>query len=159
MNTFTVNGTAYALDASSREQTLMHFLREELSLTGTKNGCAIGQCGSCTVLVNRKAVRSCTIPLHRIAGKHVLTIEALSQDGDLHPIQQAFIDAGALQCGFCTPGMIMSSYGLLISDPSPTREEIRLALRGNICRCTGYQQIIDAVELAALRVRELGTIL
>lgn len=154
MHTITVNEKTYPLQEHMLKRTLLHFLREEINLTGTKNGCEIGRCGSCTVLMDNKPVRTCKIPLMKAAGKTVITIEGLSSpSGSLHPIQQAFIDKGAYQCGFCTPGMIMAAYGLLLSHPEPSRDAIRRALKGNICRCTGYQQIIDAVELAADRMK------
>jgi carbon-monoxide dehydrogenase small subunit len=137
------------------EITLSTWLREDLRLTGTKVGCEIGVCGSCTVLVDGEPRRSCKLKLKDVDGKHVLTIEGLaSSDGSLHPIQQAFIDAGAVQCGFCTPGMVLTAYALLNRNPHPTRIQIRQALKGNLCRCTGYQQIVDAIELAAQRMNK-----
>mgnify|MGYP006294440191 CR=1 FL=1 len=149
-----VNGTRRAVAPGQEERKLIDFIREDLGLTGTKNGCGIGVCGACTVLVNGKPKRSCITKLQQVTGKSVLTIEGLEgSDGSLHPLQQAFIDAGAVQCGFCTPGMILTSYALLAENADPDREEIRHALRGNLCRCTGYQQIISAVELAAERMR------
>lgn len=157
MTTLTVNGTSYSIKKKDLQRSLMRYLREDLLLTGTKNGCEKGMCGTCTVIVDGRPLRSCKIPLERVVGKEVLTIEGLSgTNGDLHPIQQSFIDAGGFQCGFCTPGMIMASYGLLKGNPSPSRDEIKRALRGNLCRCTGYQQIFDAVELAAARIQDLG---
>ena len=157
MTTLTVNGTSYSIKKKDLQRSLMRYLREDLLLTGTKNGCEKGMCGTCTVIVDGRPLRSCKIPLERVIGKEVLTIEGLSgTNGDLHPIQQSFIDAGGFQCGFCTPGMIMASYGLLKGNPSPNRDEIKRALRGNLCRCTGYQQIFDAVELAAARIQDLG---
>lgn len=157
MTTLTVNGTSYSIKKKDLQRSLMRYLREDLLLTGTKNGCEKGMCGTCTVIVDGRPLRSCKIPLERVIGKEVLTIEGLSgTNGDLHPIQQSFIDAGGFQCGFCTPGMIMASYGLLKGNPSPSRDEIKRALRGNLCRCTGYQQIFDAVELAAARIQDLG---
>ncbi len=157
MSTLTVNGTSYSIKKKDLQRSLMRYLREDLLLTGTKNGCEKGMCGTCTVIVDGRPLRSCKIPLERVIGKEVLTIEGLTgTNGDLHPIQQSFIDAGGFQCGFCTPGMIMASYGLLKGNPSPSRDEIKRALRGNLCRCTGYQQIFDAVELAAARIQDLG---
>ncbi len=157
MNTITINGKTYNVPKSEEQRSLMRFLREDLLLTGTKNGCEIGMCGSCTVLVDGKALRACKLPLKRIQGKKVLTIEGLKGvNGDLHPIQQSFVDAGAIQCGFCTPGMVMAVYGLLKTNPTPDRDEIRRSLRGNTCRCTGYQQIFEAVELAAMRIRDMN---
>lgn len=128
---------------------LADVLRDRLGLTGTKKGCGQGECGACTVIVDGKAVNSCMLPAARVAGCSVITIEGLNNGGKIHPIQQAFIDAGAIQCGFCTPGMILSAKALLDETPKPTKEEIRTALAGNICRCTGYVKIEQAVELAA----------
>lgn len=128
---------------------LADVLRDRLGLTGTKKGCGQGECGACTVIVDGKAVNSCMIPAARVEGCRVITIEGLQKAGKPHPIQQAFIDAGAIQCGFCTPGMILSTKALLDEKPHPTSEEIRTALAGNICRCTGYVKIEQAVELAA----------
>ncbi|MDC7239001.1 MAG: (2Fe-2S)-binding protein [Spirochaetales bacterium] len=153
MKKIKVNGSEHTFTEEQEESTLLSFLREELRLTGTKNGCGEGTCGACTVLVNNKAVRSCRYKLGRAADAEVLTIEGLiREDGSLHPVQQAFMDAGAVQCGFCTPGMIMQTLDLLHKNPEPTREEIRKALKGNLCRCTGYQTIVDAVQLAAARM-------
>ncbi|MFA4971598.1 MAG: (2Fe-2S)-binding protein [bacterium] len=132
-------------------RTLLDIIREDLGLTGAKRGCGIGACGACTVLIDGKPRRSCRIKIGEIAhdSPHITTIEGLEQDGKLHPIQQAFIDCGAIQCGFCTPGMVLAAKALLDSNPDPTREEIRTALSANLCRCTGYQQIFQAVEKAA----------
>jgi len=153
MNRITVNGKEHEIREGLDDQTLLTFLREELGLTGTKNGCSEGTCGACTVLVDHKAVRACRLKLSKAAGKEVLTIEGLvKEDGSLHPLQQAFIDAGAVQCGFCTPGMIMQALDLLHKNPEPDRETIRKSMRGNLCRCTGYQTIVDAVELASKRM-------
>lgn len=146
-----VNGTAYSATDSGLK--LSAWLREDLDLTGTKIGCDIGVCGSCTVLVDGEPRRSCKLKLKDVEGCKILTIEGLAApDGSLHPIQQAFMDAGAIQCGFCTPGMVLTAYALLKKSPHPSRAEVRQALRGNLCRCTGYQQIIDAVLLAAERM-------
>ncbi len=130
-------------------QTLLWVLRNQLGLTGTKFGCGTGFCGACTVLINREAVRSCTIPVSDIAGKEVITIEGLGRNGKLHPVQQAFIDHDALQCGYCTPGMILTAAGLLMKNPSPTRQEIIDGLENNFCRCGAHVRIIEAVETAA----------
>jgi carbon-monoxide dehydrogenase small subunit len=146
----TVNGVTYEIGEALADKRLVDFLREDLELTGAKTGCDIGACGACTVLINGRAVKSCARRLKDVAGAEVLTIEGLTpRDGSLHPLQQAFLDAGAVQCGFCTPGMILAAHALLLKNPALGREEIRQALHGNLCRCTGYQQIIDAVELAA----------
>jgi carbon-monoxide dehydrogenase small subunit len=131
--------------------TLLELLREELEMTGTKYGCGSGECGACTVLVNGKAVNSCLFPAVEIDGATVTTIEGLAKaSGELHPLQTAFIEQGAVQCGYCTPGMIMSAKALLDENPNPTEEEIRHALAGNFCRCTGYVQIVDAVKVQAM---------
>ncbi|MDA3955742.1 (2Fe-2S)-binding protein [Oceanispirochaeta sp.] len=153
MSRITVNGIEHEIGSGMEDQTLLTYLREELDLTGTKNGCSEGTCGACTVLVNYKAVRACRFKMSKAHDAEVLTIEGLiREDGSLHPLQQAFIDAGAVQCGFCTPGMIMQAMDLLHKNPEPDRESIRKAMRGNLCRCTGYQTIIDAVELASKRM-------
>jgi aerobic carbon-monoxide dehydrogenase small subunit len=145
-----VNRETYPVSSEQESLSLLDFLREELDLTGTKNGCEEGTCGACTVLLEGRAVRACRTAMKKAVGKSVLTIEGIKgKNGGLHPLQQAFIDAGAVQCGFCTPGMIMQALDLLNKNPSPSREEIRKAMRGNLCRCTGYQTIIDAVEAAA----------
>lgn len=145
-----INGNEIILQQEQLEQSLLQFLREDLDLTGTKNGCNIGVCGACTVLVDNVAVRACKKKLQDIVGKEVLTIEGMRQkDGTLHPLQQAFVDAGAIQCGFCTPGMVLTAHAFLLQNPNPTREQIRKAIVGNLCRCTGYQQIVDAIEAAS----------
>lgn len=128
------------------EWTLLYLLREELFLTGTKEGCGAGECGACTVLMDGIAVNSCLVLAPQINGTEILTIEALAHDGRLDRLQQSFIDHHAVQCGFCTPGMLMSAKALLIKNPHPSQEEIRIALSGNLCRCTGYQNIVAAVE-------------
>ena len=128
------------------EMSLLTFLREELGLTGTKQGCGSGDCGACTVIVDGKSVDSCIYPAVLADGRDILTIEGLEKNGELDRIQKAFIEHAAVQCGFCTPGMIMSVYALLQDNPSPSEQEIRRAISGNICRCTGYQQIVDAVR-------------
>lgn len=143
-----VNGIRRSVD-SDPERPLLYVLREELSLTGTKYGCGEGQCGACTVLMDGAPVRSCVTPLRAAAGKQIATIEALEHNGRLHPVQEAFIQAGAMQCGYCTPGMIMAVTGLLRGTPHPADEEIRRALQGNICRCGAYSRIVEAVRLAA----------
>jgi len=151
MNT-TVNGVAVSIEPEWREGTLIDYLREGLDLTGTKNGCGIGACGACTVLVDGKPALSCRTKAADVEGKAVLTIEGLSPDAaKLHPLQQAFIDHGAIQCGFCTPGMVLRAHAFLSDNTNPTRKEIRKAISPNLCRCTGYQQIVDAIETAAAR--------
>ncbi len=153
MNSVKINGREHKIDNSLHEKTLLYYLREELGLTGTKNGCGKGVCGACTVLIDGRAKKSCVITLAKVTGKSIITIEGVPGDnGELHPLQQAFIDAGAIQCGFCTPGMIMKGLDLLNRNPDPSREEIRKAYNSNLCRCTGYQQIIDAVETGAKRM-------
>ena len=146
----TINNKLYIIDETLLEQSLVYYMREELGLTGTKIGCDIGVCGSCTVLVDMQALRSCKLKLKDIIDKSVITIEGVAaEDGSLHPLQQAFIDCGAIQCGFCTSGMVLSALALLHKNPAPSRAEIRAAINANLCRCTGYQQIIDAVQQAA----------
>ena len=132
--------------------TLLRVLRETLGLTGTKNGCSSGDCGACRVILDGTAVNACKVPIRDAAGHRVETIEGLSRNGQLHPIQQAFIDCGAVQCGFCTPGMVMSAKALLDKTPRPSDEEIREALAPNLCRCTGYSKIEEAVREAARRL-------
>jgi aerobic-type carbon monoxide dehydrogenase small subunit (CoxS/CutS family) len=131
------------------DRKLLWVLRDELNLTGTKYGCGEGQCGACTVLIDGAPVRSCLAPVSAVAGKQITTIEGLAENGKLHPLQQAFIQADAMQCGYCTAGMILSSAGLLRKMPHPTEPEIRRALEGNVCRCGTYPRIIQAVQLAA----------
>lgn len=126
--------------------TLLAVLREEIGLTGAKAGCETGECGACTVILDGNAVNSCLVLIGEVEGKSVLTIEGLSHDGQLDPIQAAFIQMGAVQCGYCTPGMILAVKALLDKNPNPTREEIKVGISGNLCRCTGYTQIIEAVE-------------
>lgn len=146
--TLTVNGQSHTVDVPPR-MLLVHLLRDVLGLTGTNIGCDTSQCGACTVLLNGSAVKSCTVLAVQADGGEVLTIEGLSQNGDLHPLQKAFWEEHGLQCGFCTPGMIMTAYDLLQKNPSPTEEDVRHGLEGNICRCTGYHNIVKAVLRAA----------
>jgi carbon-monoxide dehydrogenase small subunit len=151
---FNLNGMEVSLSVKGHER-LIDVLRENLGLTGTKEGCGKGECGACTVLVDGKAVNSCLYPALEIEGKSVLTIEGLQgPEHKLSVLQQAFVDCGAIQCGFCTPGMILSAKALLDSNPKPTETTIREALAGNLCRCTGYVQILEAVKLAALKLGE-----
>jgi carbon-monoxide dehydrogenase small subunit len=146
--TLTVNNKKYNLEVDSDER-LLDTLRERLKFTGVKEGCSIGECGACTVILDKKAVNSCMVYTFQVDGCEVLTVEGLEMNGQLDPLQEAFIDHQAVQCGFCTPGMLMSTKALLMDNPAPTREEIKTAIEGNLCRCTGYQQILDAVESAA----------
>ena len=146
--TIKVNGKEVTLKVGPKER-LIDTLREQLNLTGTKEGCSIGECGACTVILNGEAVSSCLILTGQIGGSEVLTIEGLEVAGKLDPLQKAFIDYQAVQCGFCTPGMLMSAKALLMKNPHPGREEIKTALEGNLCRCTGYEQIIEAIESVA----------
>ena len=131
--------------------TLLDVLRDELELTGTKRGCGEGECGACSVLLDGKLVNSCLVLAIECEGSEILTIEGLEADGRLHPIQKAFVECGAIQCGFCTPGMIMATYALLEANPSPTEDEVKRGLEGNLCRCTGYRKIVDAVLSVAQR--------
>lgn len=133
------------------QRRLLWVLRTELGLTGTKYGCGTGLCGACTVVVDRRAVRSCLVSVGSVAGKRVLTIEGLAREGKLHPLQEAFVEHDALQCGICTPGMIMNAYALLLRNPHPTRAEIVRGMEGNLCRCGAYKRIVEAVEAAAGR--------
>ena len=152
-----VNGEPYEV-AAEPSSTLVEVLREELGLTGTKVGCGEGDCGACTVLLEGRAVNSCLMLAVQAEGRAITTIEGLSQEGRLHPIQQAFVDHGAIQCGFCSPGMILSAKALLDENPSPTEEEVRAGIAGNLCRCTGYQKIVEAILDASVRLkREEGT--
>lgn len=145
---FKINGRPYEVLLTTNT-TLSELLRETLDLTGTKNACGVGECGSCTVLVDGKPALSCSTLAIAVRDKEILTIEGLSSGTQIHPLQEAFIDHGAIQCGFCTPGMIMTAYALLHENPHPTREEVKEGLGGNICRCTGYVKIIDAIMAAA----------
>ena len=133
-------------------KTLLEVLREDLGLTGTKHGCELGECGTCTVLVDGEPVLSCLVLPVEAEGARITTVEGMAEGGRLHPLQQAFAELGAAQCGYCTPGILLTATALLAERPSPTREEVKEALAGNLCRCTGYTKILDAVELAALRM-------
>ena len=149
--TLKVNGELYSIEVESRE-TLLHVLRERLELTGTKEGCNIGDCGACSVIFNNKVVRACLVLALEADNAVIETIEGLNKGDQLHPIQQAFVDSGAIQCGFCTPGMIITTKAMLQEKPNPSTEEVKEYLAGNLCRCTGYVKILDAVE----KVKELS---
>ncbi len=149
--TLTVNGVKQTRQVESR-LLLVHFLRDALGLTGTNIGCDTSQCGSCTVLMDGMAVKSCTVLAVQADGSSLTTIEGLAQDGKLHPLQEAFWEKHGLQCGYCTPGMILTAYDLLEHNPHPTEAEIRHGIEGNLCRCTGYQNIVAAVQHAAERM-------
>ena len=148
----TVNGKAVTADVEPRTL-LVHFIRENLSLTGTHIGCETSYCGACTVVVDGRSTKSCTMLAVQADGADITTIEGLASNGDLHPIQEGFWERHGLQCGYCTPGMIMSAVGLLDENPNPTEDEIRHGLEGNLCRCTGYHNIVKAVEYAAAKMR------
>ncbi len=144
----TVNGQEYRITAKYW-RTLLDVLRNDLGLTGTKEGCGTGSCGSCTVLIDGQAVNSCLILIGEVKGKAITTIEGLAREGKLHPLQQAFMDEGAVQCGFCTPGLILTAKALLDSNPKPSESQIREAIVGNLCRCTGYDKIVRAIMTAS----------
>jgi aerobic carbon-monoxide dehydrogenase small subunit len=146
--TLTVNGTTHRLEVEPTRR-LIDVLRDDLNLTGTKEGCSIGVCGACTVLVDGQTLSGCLTLALPLNGREVLTIEGLAQGRDLHPLQRAFIDHGGFQCGYCTPGQIMAAFALLQEHPSPTDEEIKEAMLGNLCRCTGYYKIIESIKAAA----------
>ena len=145
---FTLNGKPTTLTVDS-DRMLLWVLRTDLGLTGTKYGCGAGLCGACTVLVDEKAVRSCSLPVKQVQGKQVTTIEGLSQSDKLHPLQKAFVENDALQCGYCTPGMILNAYSLLRDNPRPSRAEIIQGMEGNLCRCGAHTRIVDAIQSAA----------
>lgn len=149
---FTLNGEPIRLEVSAGV-TLLQLLREQLHLTGTKDGCGTGECGACTVLIDGEPANCCLILAPQVDGHEVLTVEGLATGQALHPLQQAFIDEGAVQCGYCTPGMLLSAKALLDRQPDPSDEEIREAISGNLCRCTGYTRIVAAVHRAALQMR------
>jgi carbon-monoxide dehydrogenase small subunit len=142
---FTLNGKAVELTTRTNRR-LLDVLREDFGLTGTKEGCSIGECGACTVLLDNKTVNSCLVLVGQVHGSDITTVEGLAKDGVLHPLQENFLKYGAVQCGFCTPGMLLSAYALLDENPRPSEEEIKEAIAGNLCRCTGYKQIIEAIQ-------------
>jgi|SRR5206468_4089293 len=146
-----VNGESHEALAPVHK-TLLEVLREDLGLTGTKHGCELGECGTCTVLVDGEPVLSCLALPITLEGRAITTVEGMAAGGDLHPLQQAFAELGAAQCGYCTPGILLTAQALLDDTPAPTRDEIKEALAGNLCRCTGYTKILDAVELASMRM-------
>ena len=147
--TFELNGESVQVEIEPH-LTLLQLLRDKLELTGTKEGCGMGECGACTVLLDGKTVNACIFPAMEVDGKSVTTIEGLTDaQGNLHPIQKAFIEYGAIQCGFCTPGMVLSAKALLDENPEPTETEIRTGIAGNLCRCTGYLQIVQAIKAAS----------
>ncbi|MFN3534265.1 MAG: (2Fe-2S)-binding protein [Desulfatiglandales bacterium] len=153
---FTLNGFEVEQEIESHKM-LLDLLREKFELTGTKEGCGQGECGACTVLVDGLAVNACLFPALEVEGRSVTTVEGLiGEGGRLHPIQEAFVEAGAVQCGFCMPGMVMSAKALLDETPNPTEEEIRRGISGNLCRCTGYVQIVDAIKLASQKLKGDG---
>ncbi len=153
---FILNGSPVTVETDPARRAL-DVLREDLGLTGAKEGCGQGECGACCVLVDGVVKLSCLMAAAQLEGKKVVTIEGIARGGELHPVQRSFIEYGAIQCGFCTPGMVISAVGFLKENPSPTREEVREAISGNLCRCTGYQKIVDAVEDAAGKVRTGGS--
>jgi carbon-monoxide dehydrogenase small subunit len=153
--TVLVNDKKYSrtVDAS---KTLVEFIRNDLYLTGVKEGCDEGECGACTVLLDGRPVNSCLVLAAETDGHEILTVEGLAKDGQLHPLQEAFIDTGAIQCGYCTPGMLMTAKAILDEFPYPTEDQIRKGIEGNLCRCTGYNRIIKAIKLASERIRKRG---
>lgn len=149
----TVNGEKREAEVDSRTL-LVHFIRETLGLTGAHIGCDTSNCGACAIVLDGKAVKSCTILAVQADGKELLTVEGLAKDGTLHPVQEGFLETHGLQCGFCTPGMLMTSYWLLQKNPDPTVEEIQRGISGNLCRCTGYAKIVEAVQYAAQKMKQ-----
>ncbi len=147
---FKLNGKQTVLEVDGNRK-LLWVLRTDLGLTGTKYGCGTGLCGACTVIINKEAVRSCILPVSRVQGKDVVTIEGLAKGDKLHPLQQAFMDQGAVQCGFCTPGMLMNAYALLLKNPRLTREQIIAGMENNLCRCGSHKRVVQAIESVAKR--------
>ncbi len=150
---FRLNGTDYTVETSA-EKRMLDVLRNDLGLTGTKEGCGVGECGACTVVLNGEAVTSCLVLAGQMQGADIMTIEGMSETQIGSILQDCFVEGDAIQCGFCTPGFIMSAYALLLKNPHPTREEIREAVAGNLCRCTGYKPIVNAIEQAGLRLSQ-----
>jgi carbon-monoxide dehydrogenase small subunit len=151
--TLTVNDSAYEV-AVAPNRTLTQLLRDDLNLLGTKEGCGVGDCGACTVIMDGKPVNSCLVLAVQADGSDITTIEGVATSAGLHPVQQTFVEMGAIQCGFCTPGMVLSATSLLEKNPHPTEHEVRGALSGNLCRCTGYQKIVEAVQEASRRMKK-----
>jgi carbon-monoxide dehydrogenase small subunit len=151
--TCTINGEPREVDGLWEGESLLHVLRERLELPGSKNACEQGECGSCSVYLDGALVCSCLVLAGQAEGREIVTVEGLAGEGELHPVQEAFLAAGAVQCGFCTPGLIVATHDLLARKPNPTDPEIREALAGNLCRCTGYEKILDAVRMAAEAAR------
>jgi len=152
----TVNGEKRQVDDVWEGESLLYVLRERMALPGSKNACEQGECGACTVYLDHVPVCSCLVAAGQAEGREIVTVEGLADDGELHPVQQAFVEAGAVQCGFCTPGLLVATHDLLDRTESPSDPEIREALAGNLCRCTGYEKILDAVHLAADRLSTSG---
>lgn len=150
---FQLNHQLVSVDVDG-DESLLTVIREYLDKTGTKYGCGLGDCGACTVIIDNEEVRSCMVSIENVAGKEILTIEGLDSNGALHPIQKAFVAHDALQCGFCTPGMIMNAYGLLLRNPNPSREEIIEGMEENLCRCGSYNRIVDAIQTAAIEMNQ-----
>ena len=150
---FKLNGQSISLNVNG-DESLLTVIRTYLDQTGTKYGCGLGDCGACTVILDKEAIRSCMVIAEDIDGKEITTIEGLSINDELHPIQKAFVNNDALQCGFCTPGMIMNAYGLLLQNPNPTRKEIIYGMEENLCRCGSYNRIVDAIQTAAKEMNE-----
>lgn len=148
---FEVNGTIREVDAAPMKR-LLDVLRDDLRLTGTKEGCGEGECGACSVIVDREVINSCLVPVCQVAESRIITVEGLAQDGELEPLQRAFLECGGAQCGICTPGMLIAARALLDANARPSREEIKEAIAGNLCRCTGYVKILDAIEQASKEI-------
>jgi len=149
---FVLNGREVSLEVDASAM-LAEVLRDQFGITGTKVGCDTGDCGSCTVLIDGQPFVSCLVPAIRVEGREIVTVEGLARGDQLHPLQEAFLDEGAVQCGFCTPGILLTAKALLDRNPKPSRQEVKEAIAGNLCRCTGYEQIIDAIQRAATRIR------
>ena len=150
---FTLNAKPVTVEVEGNES-LLTVIREYLDETGTKFGCGLGDCGACTVVINNEALRSCMLAVEDVVNTTILTIEGLEENGNLHPLQKAFVEKDALQCGFCTPGMLMNAYGLLLKNPTPTRDEIINGMEENLCRCGSYNRIIEAIQLAGIEMNK-----